>query len=32
VRVATTVRPELVRELLFARVLAPAAHSTEVAT
>lgn len=32
VRVATTVRPELVRELLFARVLAPAAHSTEVTT
>jgi purine nucleosidase len=32
VRVAATVRPELVRELLFARVLAPAAHSTEVTT
>lgn len=32
VRVATAVRPELVRELLFARVLSPAAHRAEVAT
>ena len=32
VRVATAVRPELVRDLLFARVLSPAAHRAEVAT
>jgi hypothetical protein len=32
VRVATAVRPDLVRDLLFTRVLSPAAHSTEVPT
>jgi purine nucleosidase len=32
VRVATTVRPDVVRDLLFTRVLAPAGHSTGIAT